>query len=266
MDELTARVGSAADYEDFVRLHAELHVPDPVPDRAAWAERLAPDALFLATDGGNVAYALAHRYGAVAHVVHVVVDPAFRGRGVGRRLFLMLGERLRAAGCEEVRLNVKVGNEPAIRLYAGLGLEVHHRSAVLRLPWSVVDRLPRRDLPSVRAPAPGEDEVLERRFDLVAGQIAAWRGQGHRLLVAGEGQGFARFVPGTGAMPFRPGRLPGARALLEAMRPHAPPASTHVQVVVEGDDDLAAALRDAGGTLLFEVLNMRGPVPRGDAC
>lgn len=264
MDELTAHRGSAADYDDFVRLHAELEVEDPVPDRAAWVKELAPHALFLSRRGRNLAYAIAQSWGQEAHLSQVAVDPAARRRGVGRALLLALAGRLAEQGCERIRLNVKVGNDPAIRLYACLGLEVHHRSAVLRLPWSTTERLPRAGF-EVGAPDPAQDVELERRFDLIAGQIARWREQGDRLFLVGAGEGLARYVAGLGSMPFRPAGLRMARALLEAMRPWAPPASTHLQVVVEGDDDLASGLRDAGGTLLFQVLHMRGPLPRRDA-
>lgn len=263
MAELSARVGTIADYDEYVRLFAQLQIDDPIPSPDDWARDLAPHAIFLAQGDRTVAYAVAQPFGDEAHLLHVVVDGPMRGRGVGRELLLSVGERLRARGCNAVRLNVKVGNEPAIRLYASLGLDVHHRSAVIRLPWSSVARLGASDGVHVRTPAADEDETLGRRHDLIAGQVRSWRERGHGLVVAeraGRDVGFARYSV-VGAMPFRAQGPAPARALLEAIRPHAPPAASHIQVVVEGQDDLAATLRDAGGVLLFEIFHMRGPVP-----
>jgi len=263
MDELCAHPGTVADYDDYVRLFAQLQIDDPIPARETWARELAPHAIFLSRGGRNVAYAVALPFGSEAHLLHVVVDQPERGRGVGRRLLLHVGERLRGQGCEAVRLNVKVGNEPAIRLYASMGFDVHHRSAVVRLPWSALQRMGASDGVAVRVPGAADDEGIERRHDLVEGQLRAWRERGHGLLLAeraGRDAGFARHTV-VGAMPFRAQGLAPARALLEAIRPHAPPAATHVQLVLEGQDDLAAALRDAGAVLLFEIFHMRGPVP-----
>ena len=66
-------------------------------------------------------------------------------------------------------------------------------------------------------------------------------------------------VAHTGAL--EPETLAAARALLEAIRPHVPQAASHVQLVIEGQDDLTLALRDAGAVLLFEIFHMRGPLP-----
>ncbi len=263
MYELSAHEGTAADYDDFARLFALLEIDDPVPPPEIWARELAPNAIFLRSRGRNVAYAVALRFGTEAHLLHVAVDTAARRRGVGRRLLLAAAERMRAQGCTAMRLNVKVGNDPAIRLYARTGLEVHHRSAVLRLPWSALVRLPARSEVTVRAPLPAEDAALEARHDLMTGQLRAWRELGQGMLVAerdGAHVGFARHTA-VGAMPFRAERAAAARALLEAIRPHAPPAATHVQLVIEAQDDLAADLRDAGAVLLFDLFHMRGPVP-----
>ncbi len=261
MSDLSFHVGNAADYPDYVRLFAELQIPDPPVPPEEWAAAWAPHSLFLASGGSNVAYALAHAYGATAHVFHLAVDGAMRRKGLGSALFRALGARLLQVGCTRVRLNVKAGNDAAIQLYAGLGLEVHHRAQVLRLPWSAAGHLP-HGVADVRPVDPAEDAALERRHDLLEGQIARWRERDERLFVAAGGDGFARFVPGLGAMPFCAPGTGCARALLEAMRPHAPPAASHLQLVIEAQDDLALALRDAGATLLFEIFQMRGPMPR----
>lgn len=49
------------------------------------------------------------------------VDPAFRGRGVARRLFAALGRRAVAEGCERLEWAVLDWNETALRFYRSLG-------------------------------------------------------------------------------------------------------------------------------------------------
>jgi ribosomal protein S18 acetylase RimI-like enzyme len=56
-----------------------------------------------------------------AELARILVDPARRGRGIGRALTAALVERARAAGFADVWLRVVPGNEPALRTYAAAG-------------------------------------------------------------------------------------------------------------------------------------------------
>jgi [ribosomal protein S18]-alanine N-acetyltransferase len=58
-----------------------------------------------------------------AELARILVDPALRGRGIGRRLTVLLGERARAAGFEEVWLRVVPDNEQALAAYRAAGFE-----------------------------------------------------------------------------------------------------------------------------------------------
>lgn len=62
--------------------------------------------------------------GKKGHVVSICVDPDHRRRGVGRDLMLLLKDLFRSKGAREIVLEVRVGNEPAIRLYRRLGFEI----------------------------------------------------------------------------------------------------------------------------------------------
>ena len=64
-----------------------------------------------------------------------------------------------------------------------------------------------------------------------------------------------------GAFPFRARDLPGAAALLHAMRPHALPEHDFVRLMVESDDALERALLERGATVALETVHMRGPIP-----
>jgi ribosomal-protein-alanine N-acetyltransferase len=57
-----------------------------------------------------------------AHVTTLAVDTAVRGRRVATRLMLELARRTVAAGVENLTLEVRAGNVPAISLYRRFGL------------------------------------------------------------------------------------------------------------------------------------------------
>ncbi|MFN7133130.1 MAG: hypothetical protein ACK4N5_13710, partial [Myxococcales bacterium] len=79
---------------------------------------------------------------------------------------------------------------------------------------------------------------------------------------AGQPQGYAAFNPAfPGAFPFRVGRPEHARALMQAIRPHAPADVPHVQVVVENAPELRALLLGAGAELRMEFVHFEGELP-----
>ncbi|MCI4347860.1 MAG: GNAT family N-acetyltransferase [Thermoplasmata archaeon] len=57
------------------------------------------------------------------HIDDIFVEPKVRNRGVGTALFMAAEKRLRAMGCDNLRLGVVAGNEVARRLYRGLGFQ-----------------------------------------------------------------------------------------------------------------------------------------------
>ena len=71
-----------------------------------------------------VGYVITCIEGESAHVVSIAVDPDYRRQGVGRAL-LCTALRLLAEGkVSEVFLEVRVSNEPALRLYQGAGFQI----------------------------------------------------------------------------------------------------------------------------------------------
>src|SRR5437773_2813151 len=97
---LRTRVATAADYGAFARLFPELRVPDPLPSEEQFARRMLPRVLLLAGDDGEtIGYAFWQRYGRMAHVVQVVVDPRTRGRGGGAALMEAVRVEVVRAGC-----------------------------------------------------------------------------------------------------------------------------------------------------------------------
>jgi RimJ/RimL family protein N-acetyltransferase len=56
-----------------------------------------------------------------AELARLIVDPAERGRGVGRAMVGLLAARARALGYDDVWLRVVPGNHRAVRAYAAAG-------------------------------------------------------------------------------------------------------------------------------------------------
>jgi GNAT superfamily N-acetyltransferase len=86
------------------------------------------------------------------YVEDVFVEPAHRGKGVGRALFADLARRAVAAGCPRMEWSVLDWNEPAIRFYRGIGAVPMEEWTVQRLAGPALAALA---APAERAGAPG---------------------------------------------------------------------------------------------------------------
>ncbi len=257
------RFAAATDYPAIATLFRELGVDDPTPSAERWVRELAPGTLVFERDGGVIGYVRFYKLATAGHVANLVVAAEARGSGVGRALMTAAAARLREQGAAEWHLNVKADNAPAIHLYEGLGMTVEHRSTALRLAWADIGRM--RGAPAVVSIAdPSDDDDLERAFGLLSGRLAMSRAHPGRVIVqlrddACAPAGVACFDPAfPGAYPFCVARPQLAVTLLEALRDHARPADTHVQIVVEDDDALADALIAAGAGVRMRLLHYRG--------
>ncbi len=71
-------------------------------------------------EGGGVAgYAVCWCIAGEAHLLNIAVDPRFRGRGVACGLLEECIRRGARCGADRIHLEVRAGNEDAIRLYRG---------------------------------------------------------------------------------------------------------------------------------------------------
>lgn len=111
----------------------------PVP----WTEGMLRDCLKTTywntvvedVDGRVLAFAILSTGGGDAHVLDIAVDPSRRRQGIARWLMeeLMAAARMRDA--DQLFLEVRIGNTPALRLYRDLGFaEVALRRGYYPLP------------------------------------------------------------------------------------------------------------------------------------
>ena len=134
----------AAEPLSLVRFRAML--PSDVPgvgavERAAypfpWSEGIFRDCLRVGylcrvaeLEGQVVAYGIVAMGAGEAHLLNVCVAGQLRGRGIGRRMLLLLLERCAQSGVQDVFLEVRPTNPHAIALYQSLGfIEVGRRRA-----------------------------------------------------------------------------------------------------------------------------------------
>ena len=92
--------------------------------------------MFIAEHAGapfGLAFGLVYEAG-VAHLGGMWVDPALRGRGLGRALVEAVIEWARDRGFTRIDLWVTERNQPAVRLYERTGFEPTGRRGVL--PWN----------------------------------------------------------------------------------------------------------------------------------
>lgn len=100
------------------------------PRAVRYLLRTRSAAVWVAESGRRVVGALVlltRRRSRVARIYSVVVSPRARGRGVGAALIRAAERHARRHGRTAVSLEVRAGNRPARKLYAGLGYTERER-------------------------------------------------------------------------------------------------------------------------------------------
>jgi ribosomal-protein-alanine N-acetyltransferase len=127
------RPARPADLEAIARIEAD-SFGDPWP---ADAFRTYLGGCFLVAEeaGAVLGYLVARTAGDEAEVLDVAVDPAARGRGIGRALLADALRGLRERGARRAYLEVRESNTVALGLYQSLGFRpVGRRRGYYRQP------------------------------------------------------------------------------------------------------------------------------------
>jgi GNAT superfamily N-acetyltransferase len=248
------------DYAHFVRLFPELNTGDPMRSAEHFVADLMPTMLVAERDGEVDAYCYFQLLRDTAYVRHLVVAPSARRSGLGKKLLHEVLACGRANGCTTFCLNCLPDNAPAIALYEGFGMHATYTMFVLRIPWAA-NALTGDAPSSARAMTPSDDAALETRFAIVPGLLADARARG-RVCVVIEEDGAqvaaAAFDPTyPGAPVFRAARADLAVPLVRVLRSHKKPEHDWVQILVEGQEEIATALLDAGAREHLRTLHFR---------
>ncbi len=267
---VAVRAAGPQDYGVFERLFGELGVEEKTLEKGRWERELMPTTLIAEAGGGPepsrpVGYAYFQIIRDTAYVRHLVTAPEARQQGVGRALMTAIAERAVAhvPPCTAWCLNTRPDNVAAMALYTRMGMTPAFETRALRVPWSVVES--RQTLQDARILArvitPADDARVEPPMKLLPGQLAASRRLEGRVLLGLFDEetvlGATVFDPTfPGAYPFRVARPDLALVLLDALRPYARAQDPLVNVVCEGQPEVAAGLVAAGATVKLDTVHM----------
>jgi GNAT superfamily N-acetyltransferase len=265
MSSVSIRMARLADHAAYARLFPELGVDDPIPDADAFKRKFMPDMLVAEEQGHVIGFIWYESTQSPGYVRQLVVDPASRRQGLGRKLMLEVADRFRKSGYDRWCLNVKPDNLPAVSLYRQLGMSEAYRSTALRLHWSMVHALPEAGESSLPVSLSQErTAIVEQSLGLVAGQLARAVQAGDRVVMelqdpSGSSVGVAAFDRAfPGAFPFRVKEDRWAKPLLIALEPHACPEVPYLQIVAESDSNLVRLLRSHGAMVRLEIVHLEG--------
>ena len=110
--------------------------PHNEPSRSITTKQAHDDLMFVATTGSSiVGFIMAGYDGHRGWLYQLAVDPGERRQGVGRQLVDVAVAALARLGCRKVNLQVRQGNDSAIKLYEQSGFTAESRISMgLQLP------------------------------------------------------------------------------------------------------------------------------------
>ena len=132
MNPLSVRMYRAADHDAIVRLWDRVFADDPPWNAPADLIRIKrgvqPELFFVCElDGAVVGTAVAGFDGVRGWVHKVAADPDQRRSGIASHLMAVVEDGLRSAGCPELNLQVRAGNDAAVAFYKAAGYAIEDR-------------------------------------------------------------------------------------------------------------------------------------------
>ncbi len=199
----------------------------------------------------------------VGGVGPITIDPAFQGRGVGRKLMQAALDHAKQCGIERVRLMQDSFNTASLSLYASLGFDVRETvGVIIAPPCAEVD-------PTVRlataSDLPALGQISARLYKVNrGGEIAQWMENGIPFLVR-ETSGEIRGYLGPGKLGHGVTETESdALALIGQLSRHAPPGMNKFFLPLRQTSLYRAALRSGCRLLKVMTLMTRGPYEEPD--
>jgi ribosomal protein S18 acetylase RimI-like enzyme len=200
----------------------------------------------------------------VAGVGPITVDPAYHGRGIGRRLMQAALDYAAQHGFKRVRLMQDSYNTTSLSLYASLGFDVREPVGVMRAaasaePNPAVRRARAEDLPAL--------EKLGERFYKASrrNELAAWMERGMAVLVHEErGRIRGYLAPGKVGHGVAESEAVMLGLIVQISR-HAPPEAQVFFCPLRNTSLYRAALKS--GCRLVKVMTLMtvGPYPEPES-
>ena len=124
MEEIIFRAMTREDADEISALEAKCFAM-PWSREDFWRETKNELAEYIVAelDGKIVSYAGAWVSFDQAEVMHIAVEPKFRGQGIGTLIFGALIEAVKKRGAKSVTLEVRPSNTAAVKLYENFGLK-----------------------------------------------------------------------------------------------------------------------------------------------
>lgn len=117
-----------------------------------FGERRYGEVIFAEFEGQPVGFALFfHNYSTFLaqpgiYLEDLFVDPAYRGRGIGKALLINLAAIAKARGCGRLEWSVLKWNEPSIEFYKAMGAKPLDEWVTFRADEESLERLAARSL------------------------------------------------------------------------------------------------------------------------
>ena len=269
MPSVQIRCARSTDRSAYAALFPELGIDDPIPDVRDFENRILPHTLVAERSGAVVGFVWYVQNQASGYIRQLVVDPAFRRQGLGRRLMLEAAVRLQKNGAGSWYLNVKPANKPALALYEQLGFSPRHLSVALRIRWSEVHAMQDPSDRSYAVPLLLDRAAhVEKSLGLATGKLDRILHDKNLVIMelqsaSGAILGVAAFDPGfPGASPFCVRDVQWTKPLLAALEPFGRRETPYLQIVDKADSELSRYLRSHGAEVRLEILCLEGTLDR----
>ena len=147
IDDVSLILSLIKELADFERLSHEVVATEEILREALFGERRAAEVVIGDQGDEPAGFALYfHTFSTFLgrpgiYLEDLYVKPEFRGMGIGRAILVYLARLAKERGCGRLEWSVLNWNEPAIRLYRGIGAVPMDEWTVYRVTGDALGRL-----------------------------------------------------------------------------------------------------------------------------